>query len=98
SIWAKKPNEYLDVEGTINVSNKETQDVLNDITITNVDKMENGRFEILSDGLDYIYNKAPVISGGDSTIDYYKGTLLETFLVPSTSKCSLGFFAHILIL
>ncbi|MBQ3423286.1 MAG: hypothetical protein IJH34_16885, partial [Romboutsia sp.] len=26
---------------------------------------------------DYIYNKAPVISGGDSTIDYYKGTLLE---------------------
>ena len=40
--------------------------------------MENGRFEILSDGLKYIYNNAPEIKGNtDVAIPYYKGNLLK---------------------
>lgn len=76
SIWAKNPERHLELDGTINVSDKNTTKSINKNTTTPVDKMENGRFEILSDGLEYIYNKAPVISGGDKAIDYYKGTLL----------------------
>lgn len=38
--------------------------------------MENGRFEILNNGLAYIYNEAPIISGGDDIINYYKGSIL----------------------
>ena len=46
--------------------------------------MENGRFEILSTGLEYIYNKAPEIKDVPATpIDYYKGTLLE---IPKSIK------------
>ncbi len=39
--------------------------------------MENGRFEILEDGLKYIYNFAPEITGGEKAIEYYKGTILS---------------------
>ncbi len=46
--------------------------------------MENGRFEILSDGLKYIYNEAPKFEGDTSTaIPYYKGNLLKA---PDTLK------------
>lgn len=72
SIWAKNPQQHLEVEGNI-TSHKNNNLIGKD----EVDKMENGRFEILSNGLEYIYNEAPVISGGDNAIDYYKGTLLE---------------------
>ena len=47
------------------------------------DKMENGRFEILNNGLAYIYNEAPIISGGDDIINYYKGSILT---LPSSIK------------
>ena len=46
--------------------------------------MENGRFEILSDGLKYIYNEAPKFEGDTSiAIPYYKGNLLKA---PDTLK------------
>ena len=45
--------------------------------------MENGRFEILNNGLAYIYNAAPIISGGDDIINYYKGSILT---LPSSIK------------
>ena len=46
--------------------------------------MENGRFEILSDGLKYIYNKAPKFEENTITvIPYYKGNLLKA---PDTLK------------
>ena len=45
--------------------------------------MENGRFEILSDGLKYIYNNAPEITGGNEIVPYYKGNLLKA---PNTLK------------
>ena len=45
--------------------------------------MENGRFEILNNGLAYIYNEAPIISGGDDIINYYKGSILT---LPSSIK------------
>ena len=76
SIWAKNPQIHLSLDGDIKVSNKNTIKAINNDTITPVDKMENGRFEILNNGLEYIYNEAPIISGGDNAIDYYKGTLL----------------------
>ncbi|MFN8604540.1 MAG: hypothetical protein U0Z74_00340 [Romboutsia timonensis] len=38
--------------------------------------MENGRFEILDDGLVYYYNQAPEIHGGDNELVYYKGSIL----------------------
>ena len=46
--------------------------------------MENGRFEILSDGLKYIYNEAPKFEENTITaIPYYKGNLLKA---PDTLK------------
>ena len=75
SIWAKEPNETLELQGEIINSEQNKLEVL-----SSKDKMENGRFEILSNGLKYVYNEAPKIIGGDDPIPYYKGSLL---LVPS---------------
>ena len=75
SIWAKEPNETLELQGEIINSEQNKLEGL-----SSKDKMENGRFEILSNGLKYVYNEAPKIIGGDDTIPYYKGSLL---LVPS---------------
>ena len=75
SIWAKDPNETLELQGEIINSEQNKLEGL-----SSKDKMENGRFEILSNGLKYVYNEAPKIIGGDDTIPYYKGSLL---LVPS---------------
>ena len=75
SIWAKEPNETLELQGEIINSEQNKLEGL-----SSKDKMENGRFEILSNGLRYVYNEAPKIIGGDDPIPYYKGSLL---LVPS---------------
>ena len=75
SIWAKEPRETLELQGEIINSEQNKLEGL-----SSKDKMENGRFEILSNGLKYVYNEAPKIIGGDDTIPYYKGSLL---LVPS---------------
>ena len=75
SIWAKEPNETLELQGEIINSEQNKLEGL-----SSNDKMENGRFEILSNGLKYVYNEAPKIIGGDDPIPYYKGSLL---LVPS---------------
>ena len=75
SIWAKEPNETLELQGEIINSEQNKLEGL-----SSKDKMENGRFEILSNGLKYVYNEAPKIIGGDDPIPYYKGSLL---LVPS---------------
>ena len=71
SVWAKDISR-ISTEGPITNG---TKDNIN--SFTNKDKMENGRFEILENGLKYIYNFAPEISGGDDTIEYYKGTILS---------------------
>ena len=75
SIWAKEANETLELQGEIINSEQNKLEGL-----SSKDKMENGRFEILSNGLKYVYNEAPKIIGGDDPIPYYKGSLL---LVPS---------------
>ena len=75
SIWAKEPNETLELQGEIINSEQNKLEGL-----SSKDKMENGRFEILSNGLKYVYNEAPKIIGGDDPIPYYKGSLL---VVPS---------------
>ena len=75
SIWAKEPNETLELQGEIINSEQNKLEGL-----SSKDKMENGRFEVLSNGLKYVYNEAPKIIGGDDPIPYYKGSLL---LVPS---------------
>ena len=75
SILAKEPRETLELQGEIINSEQNKLEGL-----SSKDKMENGRFEILSNGLKYVYNEAPKIIGGDDTIPYYKGSLL---LVPS---------------
>ena len=75
SIWAKEPRETLELQGEIINSEQNKLEGL-----SSKDKLENGRFEILSNGLKYVYNEAPKIIGGDDTIPYYKGSLL---LVPS---------------
>ena len=71
SIWAKQPNRTLDLQGR--VINDEGNKIEG---LTEKDKMENGRFEVLSNGLRYIYNEAPKIIVGDEVIPYYKGSLL----------------------
>ena len=75
SIWAKEPRETLELQGEIINSEQNKLEGL-----SSKYKMENGRFEILSNGLKYVYNEAPKIIGGDDPIPYYKGSLL---LVPS---------------
>ncbi len=71
NVWAKDPSR-ISTEGPI------TNGTVNNInSFTNKDKMENGRFEILEDGLEYIYNFAPTITGGEKAIEYYKGTILS---------------------
>ncbi len=72
SIWANNPSEHISIDGIIK---NRRENYANGID--NIDRMENGRFEILSDGLKYIYNKAPEISGGEKTIQYYKGNILN---------------------
>lgn len=79
SIWAKHPQTHLTLEGNIKALNKETKKIIGSRTSIlkdDIDKMENGRFEILNNGLAYIYNEAPIISGGDDIINYYKGSIL----------------------
>ena len=76
SIWAKDPQIHLSIDGNIKASDKNSTNITNYNIKTATDKLENGRFEILDNGLEYIYNEAPTILGGDNAIDYYKGSLL----------------------
>ena len=90
SVWSKVLDNKIDITGSITTekenSKEESKKSRYKRTLTSEekrDKLENGRFKILSDGLKYIYNKAPVITGGDETIPYYKGNLLKA---PSSLK------------
>ena len=90
SVWSKVIDNKIDITGSITTekenSKEESKKSRYKRALTSDekrDKLENGRFEILSDGLKYIYNKAPVITGGDETIPYYKGNLLKA---PSSLK------------
>ena len=77
SIWAKDESKHLVLDGDVKSGNKNTEKALKrNSNITPTDKMENGRFEILDDGLVYYYNQAPEIHGGDNELVYYKGSIL----------------------
>lgn len=77
SIWAKDESKHLVLDGDVKSGNKNTEKALKrNSNITPTDKMENGRFEILDDGLVYYYNQAPKIHGGDNELVYYKGSIL----------------------
>ncbi len=80
SVWAKNPETHLELEGDIQVGEKYKRRLS---PIDKIDKMENGRFEILTNGLKYIYNNAPKIIGEEQVIDYYKGSILS---VPSNIR------------
>ena len=84
SVWSKKLENRINIDGTIKVDNSSKEESKKIRYKRNLsaeqkkDKMENGRFEILSDGLKYIYNNAPEIKGNtDVAIPYYKGNLLK---------------------
>ncbi|WP_294125507.1 hypothetical protein [uncultured Clostridium sp.] len=83
SVWSKELENRINIDGTIKVDNsskeesKKTRYKRNLSAEQKKDKMENGRFEILSDGLKYIYNNAPEITGGNEIVPYYKGNLLK---------------------
>ena len=95
SVWSKELENRINIDGTIKVDNssvdnsskeesKKIRYKRNLSAEQKKDKMENGRFEILSDGLKYIYNEAPKFEGDTSTaIPYYKGNLLKA---PDTLK------------
>ena len=90
SVWSKKLENRINIDGTIKVDNSSKEESKKIRYKRNLspeqkkDKMENGRFEILSDGLKYIYNEAPKFEGDTSTaIPYYKGNLLKA---PDTLK------------
>ena len=94
SVWSKKLENRINIDGTIKVDNssvdnsskeesKKIRYKRNLSAEQKKDKMENGRFEILSDGLKYIYNNAPEITGGNEIVPYYKGNLLKA---PNTLK------------
>ena len=85
SVWSKVIDNKIDITGSITTekenSKEESKKSRYKRTLTSDekrDKLENGRFEILSDGLKYIYNNAPEIKGDtDVAIPYYKGNLLK---------------------
>ena len=85
SVWSKVIDNKIDITGSITTekedSKEESKKSRYKRTLTSDekrDKLENGRFEILSDGLKYIYNNAPEIKGNtDVAIPYYKGNLLK---------------------
>ena len=90
SVWSKELENRINIDGTIKVDNSSKEESKKIRYKRNLsaeqkkDKMENGRFEILSDGLKYIYNEAPKFEGDNSTaIPYYKGNLLKA---PDTLK------------
>ena len=90
SVWSKELENRINIDGTIKVDNSSKEESKKIRYKRNLsaeqkkDKMENGRFEILSDGLKYIYNNAPEINGNtDEAIPYYKGNLLKA---PDTLK------------
>ena len=83
SVWSKVIENRINIDGTIKVDNSSKEESKKIRYKRNLsaeqkkDKMENGRFEILSDGLKYIYNNAPEITGGNEIVPYYKGNLLK---------------------
>ena len=84
SVWSKVIDNKIDITGSITTekedSKEESKKSRYKRTLTSDekrDKLENGRFEILSDGLKYIYNNAPEITGGNEIVPYYKGNLLK---------------------
>ena len=85
SVWSKVIDNKIDITGSITTekenSKEESRKSRNKRSLTSDekrDKLENGRFEILSEGLKYIYNNAPEIKGNtDEAIPYYKGNLLK---------------------
>ena len=91
SVWSKVIDNKIDITGSITTekenSKEESKKSRYKRTLTSEekrDKLENGRFKILSDGLKYIYNEAPKFEGDTSTaIPYYKGNLLKA---PDTLK------------
>ena len=91
SIWSKVIDNKIDITGSITTekenSKEESKKSRYKRTLTSEekrDKLENGRFKILSDGLKYIYNEAPKFEGDTSiAIPYYKGNLLKA---PDTLK------------
>ena len=90
SVWSKELENRINIDGTIKVDNSSKEESKKIRYKRNLseeqkkDKIENGRFEILSDGLKYIYNEAPKFEGDTSiAIPYYKGNLLKA---PDTLK------------
>ena len=91
SVWSKVIDNKIDITGSITTEKEDSKEESKKFrykrTLTSDekrDKLENGRFEILSDGLKYIYNEAPKFEGDTSTaIPYYKGNLLKA---PDTLK------------
>ncbi len=85
SVWSKIIDNKIDITGSITTEKEDSKEESKKFrykrTLTSDekrDKLENGRFEILSDGLKYIYNNAPEIKGNtDVAIPYYKGNLLK---------------------
>ena len=90
NVWSKELENRINIDGNIKVDNSSKEESKKIRYKRNLsaeqkkDKMENGRFEILSDGLKYIYNEAPKFEGDTSiAIPYYKGNLLKA---PDTLK------------
>ena len=85
SVWSKVIDNKIDITGSITIEKEDSKEESKKFrykrTLTSDekrDKLENGRFEILSDGLKYIYNEAPKFEGDTSiAIPYYKGNLLK---------------------
>ena len=91
SVWLKVIDNKIDITGSITTEKEDSKEESKKFrykrTLTSEekrDKLENGRFEILSDGLKYIYNEAPKFEEDTITaIPYYKGNLLKA---PDTLK------------
>ncbi|WP_297713311.1 immunoglobulin-like domain-containing protein [Clostridium sp.] len=81
SIWYEETENVI-IDGNIqdnSGSNTEGNTTNYNQGTTNTIDIQNSRFTIKEDGLEYVYNAAPVITGNDNDLVYYKGQILDPF-------------------
>ncbi len=77
SVWYTDYQNVV-IEGNIE-SNTENSKANYNQGITDADQIQNVRFTIKEEGLKSVYNNAPVITGHNEDLIYYKGQILNPF-------------------
>ena len=77
SVWYKEYQNVV-IEGNIESDTENSKTNYNQ-GVTNSDQIQHVRFTIKEESLKSVYNNAPVISGNNEALIYYKGQILDPF-------------------